>query len=105
MSHKQTSPWSAHEKGYVDYLKAERHLFAWCLVVHGGVSWPDAKAQAEQFYRYEAVSEQYRGLVFHDEAWDWAMQKLFGEQYWLARPDLASPSADYRAESRRFQHE
>jgi hypothetical protein len=105
MSHEQTSPWCADEKGYVGYLNAERHLFAWCLVTHGSFSWRDAKSQAEQFYRFEPASEPYRGLVFHDEGWHWAMLKLFGERYWLARPDLESPSADYRAESRRFEHE
>ena len=101
MREEQTSPWD--EKEYAEYLDHERHLFAWCLVVYGGISQPVARSQAEEFYRYEsATTEPLRGLVFHDEAWHWAMLKIFGEQYWQARPELESPSADYRAESQRL---
>jgi hypothetical protein len=54
---------------------------------------------AEQFYAYEAPGDPMRGLVFHDEAWHWAMLRLFGDRYWVARPDLERPSSEYRAES------
>lgn len=39
----------------------------------------------------------YRELVFHDGPWHWAMLKVHSVLYWLAHPDLAKPSAEYRA--------
>ena len=102
MRREQTSPWD--EKEYVEYLDHERHLFAWCLCLYGGTSQADARVRAEAFYPYEsAATGSLRGLVFHDEAWHWAMLKIFGEQYWQARPELESPSVDYRAESQRYE--
>jgi hypothetical protein len=102
MPREQTSPWV--EREYVEYLDHERHLFAWCLSIYGGLSQPVALARAEDFYRYEpAAIGPLRGLVFHDEAWHWAMIELFGQQYWQARPELESPPADYRAESQRYE--
>jgi len=102
MRREQTSP--RDEKEYVEYLDHERHLFAWCLSIYGGISQADARARAEELYRYEsAATGPLRGLVFHDEAWHWAMLKIFGEQYWQARPELESPSVDYRAESQRYE--
>jgi hypothetical protein len=89
------------ESAYVENLDHERHLLTWCLVRYGGMALPIARSQAEAFYRYE--SAEPRGLVFHDEAWHWAMLKLLGEQYWLVHPELANPSADDRAESRRYE--
>ncbi|WP_406673847.1 hypothetical protein WBK31_35620 [Nonomuraea sp. N2-4H] len=41
--------------------------------------------------------EPYRGLVFHDEAWHWAMLGIYGERYWVAHPELADPPPEYRA--------
>ena len=104
MTREQPSSWNANEKEYADYLAHERHMFAWCLVTHGGFTHATALARAEQRYPYEAPTEPHRGLVFHDEAWHWAMLTLFGEQYWRSRPELQSPSADYRTESTRHEH-
>ena len=101
MRQEQTSPWEEQE--YALYLDHERHMFAWCLVRYGGSSESVAVVQAGEFYRYESAGEPSRGLVFHDEAWHWAMRRAFGEQYWQARPDLEQPSADYRAESQRYE--
>jgi hypothetical protein len=101
MRQEQTSPWK--EKEYVDYLDHERHLFAWCLVAYGGILPTVARSSAEEFYRYQSATEPYRGLVFHDEAWHWAMLKIAGEGYWKARPELEKPSDSYRAESQRYE--
>jgi hypothetical protein len=101
MRQEQTSPWN--EKEYVKYLDHERHMFAWCLVVYGGVSQPVARSRSEEFYYFEPSDASHRGLVFHDEAWHWAMLQVFGEQYWQLRPELQSASADYRAESQRYE--
>jgi hypothetical protein len=48
-------------------------------------------------YPYEASDAPYRGLVFHDVAWHWAMLKIHQDPYWLAHPELASPPAEYNA--------
>lgn len=101
MRQEQTSPWD--EKEYARYLNHERHMFAWCLVVHGGVSEPLSRSQATEFYPFESATEPQRGLVFHDEAWHWAMLRVFGEQYWQTRLELEQASADYRAESERYE--
>ena len=101
MAHQEHSPWSEEE--YTEYLAYERHMFAWCLVIHGNISWPDALLQAEQRYPYESAREPYRGMIFHDEAWHYAMLRLFGDQYWLDRPELGSPSDEYRGESKRYE--
>ena len=101
MTANDKSPWSADEKAYVEYLTAERSMFAWCLVALGGISSSEAISEAERFYTYEPASLPYRGLVFHDESWHWAMRTIFGDQYWISHPELESPSAEYRLESSR----
>jgi hypothetical protein len=95
-------PWCAGEKAYLEYLACETHMFAWCLITHGGIPLSAARAEAEQFYAYESATEPFRGIIFHDEAWHWAMLKLFGERYWMSHPELESPSTDYRVESHRL---
>jgi len=101
MASEEHSPHGSDEISYRDYLAVERHMFAWCLMKLGGRSPPEANAAAERFYSYQAPSEPHRELVFHDEAWHWAMLELFGEEYWISRPGLESPSSDYRAEASR----
>jgi hypothetical protein len=101
MHQEHTSPWDEKEYGW--YLDHERHMFAWCLVVYGGVSEMLARSQATEFYPFESATKPYRGLVFHDEAWHWAMLEVFGKHYWQARPELEHASADYRAESERYK--
>jgi hypothetical protein len=83
-------------------LEHERHLFAWCLSSLGGKSPSEAQAAAEAFYAYEPATEPYRGLVFHDEAWHWAMLQIVGPQYWFTQPELEKPSAAYRHEAEAF---
>ena len=87
------NPWE-DEEDYRAYLTMEREVYAWCLVKYGHYSRSEALKESESFYEYEPPGE-YRGLVFHDEAWHWAMLKVFGESYWELRPDLESPSAEY----------
>jgi hypothetical protein len=99
------NPWLDDEVGYVRQLEHERHMFAWCLEEYGGVGAAEATSQAQHFYEYESASGRCRGLHFHDEAWHWAMLKVFGEAYWSRRPDLETASAAYRFESARFEKE
>ncbi|KAB0551313.1 hypothetical protein F7R01_01010 [Pseudomonas argentinensis] len=88
--------WSEEE--YAAYLGNERHLFAWCLVKYGAVAPAQAQIAAKIRYPYESADEPHRGLIFHDEAWHWAMLHLFGESYCHTQPDLESPSPEYRSE-------
>ncbi len=87
--------WSETE--YIEHLLAERRRFAWVMQRHGGFSAADAEAAALEQYPYEASDAPYRGLVFHDRAWHWAMLKIYQDMYWVDHPDLAKPSAGYRA--------
>jgi hypothetical protein len=91
------------ESEYLESLNYDRHMFAWCLVAFGKVPGPIARSRAEAFYPYESTTAELRGLVFHDEAWHWAMLQILGEQYWRERPELKYPSADYQAESQRIR--
>jgi hypothetical protein len=96
------SPWCRDEAGYVAHLANERSLYAWCLVHHGSFSPEEAMNEATAFYAYEPADHPYRGLIFHAEAWHYAMVKLFGARYWLTHSDYQSASADYHAEARRL---
>lgn len=87
--------WSEEE--YVDYLAGERRCFAWVMRRHGGLTEIQAEAAALERYPYQANDEPYRGLVFHDEAWHWAMRKIYGDSYVVQHPKLVEPSAEYRA--------
>jgi hypothetical protein len=77
-------------------------MFAWCVQTLAGASPIDAESAALSFYPYEPSSDGYRGLVFHDEAWHWAMRQIIGEHYWVTRPELEQPSAAYLQESQAF---
>jgi hypothetical protein len=100
----EASPWGKEsEDEYLRYLAHERHMFAWCWVHYGGVSPERAREAAHSFYVYEDSSDPYRGLEFHDEAWKWALSRIFGEQYWVGRPELEHPSEEYRLESERLE--
>ncbi|WP_410818295.1 hypothetical protein [Micromonospora sp. 050-3] len=87
--------WSEDE--YVQYLHDERRRFAWVMQRYGGLSATQAETAAVQHYPFEASDAPYRGLVFHDEAWHWAMLKIYGERYWIQHPELAETRAEYRA--------
>jgi hypothetical protein len=93
--------WSEEE--YVAYLGHERHLYAWCLMTYGHMTQRDANEAALSFYDYEPENAPYRGLIFHCEAWHWAMLRIFGETYWKARPDLEKPSQDYLTHAVEFE--
>lgn len=94
----QTTP----EHEYLAYLEHERHLFAWCLVEHGGRTQEAAAREALEAYPYEPPEYAYRGFVFHDLAWHWAMLTIFRDDYWRTHPELAHATEAYHAESRRF---
>ena len=83
------------EEEYLEYLNAERRSFAWCLEKYGDRSPEAAKSEAEDFYAYEASDAPFRGLVFHDLAWHWAMLRIYGDGYWRKHPDLEHPSEEY----------
>ncbi|MGC4760353.1 hypothetical protein [Micromonospora trifolii] len=87
--------WSEDE--YLQYLHDERRRFAWVMQRYGGLSATQAETAAVRHYAFEASDAPYRGLVFHDDAWHWAMLEIYGEGYWIQHPDLAEPQAEYRA--------
>lgn len=77
-------------------------MYAWCLRTVGHVEPRQARDLARKCYPFEAPTQEYRGLVFHDEAWHWAMLQIIGEEYWQARPDLEHPSSEYQEASAEF---
>lgn len=87
--------WSEEE--YVECLVGERRRFAWVMRRHGGLSAAQADAAALERYPYEDGDKPYRGLIFHDESWHWAMMKIHGESYSVEHPELVQPCAGYRA--------
>ncbi|GAA4609320.1 hypothetical protein GCM10023195_37460 [Actinoallomurus liliacearum] len=87
--------WSEEE--YAEYLQAERRRFAWVMRRYGGLPPAQAEAAALDCYPYEASDAPFRGLVFHDEAWHWAMLTLHGAHYWREHPELLDPSPEYEA--------
>ncbi len=87
--------WS--EDQYVQYLQDERRCFAWVMQRYGSLNATQAELAAVQRYPFEASDAPHRGLVFHDEAWHWAMLRIYGEGYWVRHPELVEPSAEYRA--------
>ncbi|CAN5709208.1 hypothetical protein BH09VER1_BH09VER1_44100 [soil metagenome] len=97
------NPWSDDDVMYREHLAHERHLYAWCLVAYGGLAQAGANAKAEEFYVEQSIAEPMRCLVFHDEAWHWAMLRIFGNAYWITRPGTESPSPEYKAEAGRIE--
>jgi len=91
-----------NEKEYIKYLASERHMYAWCLVRYGGMSNAEAESEALDRYPYESPDTDYRGIIFHDEAWHWAMLRLFGEGYWLPHPELVCQSREYQEETQKI---
>jgi hypothetical protein len=85
------------EDEYVQYLRAERARYAWVMRTYGAMSSAQADEAADLRYPYEPPGTAYRGLVFHDEAWHWAMRALKGERYRSRYPELAEPPETYRA--------
>ncbi|WP_329594920.1 hypothetical protein OG195_39985 [Streptomyces sp. NBC_01362] len=87
--------WSEAE--YVECLRAERRRYAWLMQRYGELAPAEAWAAALDRYPYEPSDAPYRGLIFHDESWHWAMLAIHGDRYTVERPELAQPSAEYRA--------
>ncbi|WP_067470781.1 hypothetical protein [Nocardia amamiensis] len=88
--------WSEEE--YLECLHGERRRFSWVMQRYGGLSPTRAEAAAVERYPYEEASEEpHRGLIFHDEAWRWAMLKIHGERWWIDHPELSSPPDEYEA--------
>ena len=85
--------WSEEE--YVAYLHDERRCYAWVMRRYGGLAPARAREAAVAHYPYEPADAPCRGLVFHDEAWHWAMLALHGHRYPADRPELAVPPAEY----------
>jgi hypothetical protein len=91
----EDDPWSVEDE-YLENLAAERARFAWVMRVYGEMSAVEADASAERCYPYQAPGP-YRGLVFHDDAWHWAMLQLKGEGYCSRFPELVHPPQAYHA--------
>jgi hypothetical protein len=85
------------ETEYLDYLLAERRAYAWVMEHHGGLAPAEASAAALEQYPYEPEGVPFRGLVFHDEAWHWAMLTIHGDRYTVEHPELAVPAPEYLA--------
>ncbi|WP_223807363.1 hypothetical protein [Montanilutibacter psychrotolerans] len=83
------------EAEYLAHLADERRMFAWVLHYYGSLSATDARDAALAFYPYEEPGD-LRGLIFHDEAWHWAMLRIHGEGYWRTRAEFLHPSQEYR---------
>jgi len=86
-------------QGQTEYRRVERALYSWCLQRFAGT--PQDVADAEAVERYPSIND----IRFHDEAWHWAMLKVFGAHYWVSRPELAKPSKEYAAYSEALQDE
>ncbi|WP_329468281.1 hypothetical protein [Streptomyces sp. NBC_01431] len=86
-----------NEAEYLDCLQSERRSYAWVMQHHGGLAPKEAREAALECYPYEPAEAPYRGLIFHDEAWHWAMLAIHGDRYVVEHPELAHPSPDYRA--------
>ncbi|MCX4763748.1 hypothetical protein OG562_22835 [Streptomyces sp. NBC_01275] len=95
MAGSEWTEWSEAE--YCSYLQNERRCYAWVMRRYGRMPLAESWAAALAWYPYEPSEAPYRGLVFHDEAWHWAMCALHGERYPVERPELVEPSDEYRA--------
>ena len=87
--------WSEDE--YVQYLRDERRRYAWVMQQYGALDVIEAELAAVRRYPFEASDAPNRGLVFHDEAWHWAMREIHGDKYWISHPRLVEPPAEYEA--------
>lgn len=94
--------WCEDEDEYLEYLRCERLLYAWCLERHGDYDPAVASDAALERYPFEPASNPNRGAIFHNEAWHWAMLAIHGGYYWHTHRELGVPSAEYRAEANRL---
>jgi hypothetical protein len=85
------------EDEYVAYLHDERRCFAWVMERYGGRTPAQAEVAAQECYPYEASVVPFRGLIFHDHSWHWAMLAIHGRSYWVEHPQLLDPPPEYWA--------
>ena len=85
------------EEEYAQCLEGERRRYRWVMQRYGNLDAIQAEAAAQKRYPFEPGDAPFRGLVFHDEAWQWAMREIHGDRYWIAHPHLAEPPAEYLA--------
>src|SRR4051794_40249189 len=90
-------PW-LNEAAYTRYLDNERRLYAFALIEYGGVAPEQAEREALDRYPYQPPGTPFRSLIFHDDAWHWAMLRLHGPMYWVSRPELQHEPEAYRQE-------
>ncbi|WP_330253673.1 hypothetical protein OG874_03455 [Nocardia sp. NBC_00565] len=83
------------EDEYIRMLADAREDFAWVMERCGGRTPEQAVADALAAYPFEPSDVPHRGLVFHDDAWHWAMVAIHGYLYWREHPELERPSAEY----------
>jgi hypothetical protein len=93
--------WWPDEIEYREYLERERRLFAWCLVRFGGIDPETAGQKALERYPYEIPGTPYRGMIFHELSFDWAIDALFGKHYNVVRPELMPTIEQWREEFER----
>jgi hypothetical protein len=85
------------EDEYVESLQGERRRFAWVMQRYGGLTPAQAEASALGRYPYEASDAPFRGIIFHELAWQWAMLAIHGNCYWVEHPELQHPPPEYKA--------
>lgn len=74
-----------------EYLKAERQRYAWVMRTYGQLPEAPAGEAADRRYPCELPGTPYRGMIFHDEAWHWAMLEIKGAGYTMRHPELMRP--------------
>lgn len=90
------------EAEYITYLLHERRLFAWCLMRYGEIETAVAYREALTFYPYKPIVQTKRETVFEEEAWHWAMIRIFGTSYSQNAPQMIHPPHAYHEESDRI---
>ncbi len=83
---------------YSEQIRIEKHMYKWCLIKYGSLNHELADKQANDFYNFESEDNEYKYIVFHEEAWHWAMIKIHGENYWIVDPSLKSIPSEYKDE-------
>ena len=93
------------EEDYLNQLQQQRHMFEWCLLNIGAYSRDEIASASDRLFSYKPESDEYRWLVFHEDAWHWAMLEIKGEGYWRRFPSLIDPSAEYEQEWECYEDE
>jgi hypothetical protein len=85
------------EDEYAEYPHGERRCFAWVMRRYGGCTPAQAETAALERYPYEPNDAPFRGFIFHDHSWHWAMLAIHGNFYWVEHPELRDPPPEYWA--------